>query len=273
MKATRALLFASILAVGCNTPPSDGSDENWAPVGKWTEVWRDDFSGPAGSAPDAANWHILTTGNPPNGELEYYTDRRDNSFLDGNGYLVLRAKLEDYMGKSYTSGRIDTRGLQQFTYGKFEARLKVPAGRGYWPAFWLLGTVGSWPTCGEIDGMEIGGSQPATTHGSLHGPNFFGGGALTNQVNAPSGTFADSFHVFDIEWTEDGIRWLVDDAPFEVHTRAALEASQRTWVFDAPFYIILNLAVGGTFDGPPTADTPFPGDLIVDYVSVSRLDP
>jgi beta-glucanase (GH16 family) len=274
MKPVAPLVLASILAAGCNEPPQEGGpNDDWAPQGTWVEVWRDDFSGPAGSGPDAASWRVITTGTPPNGELEYYTDRRDNSFVDGNGHLVLRAVRESYMGKSYTSGRLDTRGLRESTYGRFEARLQVPAGRGFWPAFWLLGSNGSWPACGEIDGMELGGSQPATARSALHGPNFFGGGALTKQFTLPAGTFADTFHRFTIEWTHDGIRWLVDDQPYHVRTRADLEALGKTWVFDAPFHIILNLAVGGTYDGPPTADTPFPGDLVVDYVTISRLEP
>jgi len=177
------------------------------------------------------------------------------------------------MGRSYTSGRLDSRSLRDFTYGRFEARLKVPAGRGYWPAFWLLGSNGSWPACGEMDVMEIGGSRPAMVRSSLHGPNFFGGGALTQQLTLPAGSFAADYHLFVVEWTHDGIRYLIDDQPYHVRTHAELDRLQDTWVFDAPFHIILDLAVGGVFDGPPTADTAFPGDMVVDYVKVSRLDP
>jgi beta-glucanase (GH16 family) len=271
MSAARWTCLAVVLAAGCNEPPQRATgNDNWAPEGPWIEVWKDDFTGPAGSAPDAASWRVVATGSPPNGELEYYTDRRANTFLDGNGNLVIRAIHEDFMGKSYTSGRLDSRGLREFTYGRFEARLKTPAGRGYWPAFWLLGSVGSWPACGEIDGMELRGSDPTVAQGSLHGPQFFGGGALTQRTMPVSPTFAEEFHVFAIEWTKDGIRWLVDDAPFFVKTHATIDALNYTWVFDAPFHIILNLAVGGTWDGPPTADTPFPGDLVLDYIRVSR---
>jgi beta-glucanase (GH16 family) len=274
MNRVCALVLASIALAACNEPPqSGGPNDNWAPVGTWVEVWKDDFVGPAGSAPDAASWNITTTGSPPNGELEYYTDRRANSFLDGSGNLVLRAMREDFMGKAYTSGRLNTRGVREFTYGRFEARLRVPAGRGYWPAFWLLGSVGSWPACGELDVMELGGSQPAVAHSAMHGPNFFGGGSLTKQIELTSGSFADEFHVFAVEWTHDGVRFLVDDQPYHVRARADVEALHKTWVFDAPFHIILNLAVGGTFDGPPAPETVFPGDLVVDYVKVFRLDP
>jgi beta-glucanase (GH16 family) len=270
----RALAWAALLAAGCNEPPlPDGPNDNWKPEGTWVEVWRDDFSGPAGSAPDPANWRVVTIASPPNQELEYYTDRRANSFVDGSGHLVLRAIREDFMGRSYTSGRLDTRGLREHTYGRFEASLQVPAGTGFWPAFWLLGSNGSWPACGEIDVLELGGSQPAVAHSAIHGPNFFGGGALTKLHTLAPGTFAETFHVFAVEWTQDGIRWLIDDAPYHVRTRADLEAMQKTWVFDAPFHIILNFAVGGFFDGPPTADTPFPSDLVVDWVKVSRLEP
>jgi beta-glucanase (GH16 family) len=269
-RALAGFVLAASLAA-CNEAPKSASPSDWAPVGTWVEVWRDDFDGPAGSAPDATNWAVITDAAPPNGELEYYTARRENSFLDGNGHLVLRAIKENFMGKAYTSARLDSRGRREGVYGRFEARLKIPAGKGYWPAFWLLGSNGSWPACGEMDILEIKGSQPDMVSSSLHGPNFFGGGALTQDFHLASGTFADDFHVLAVEWTAEGIRFLVDEKPYHVRPRS--EFVTLTWVFDLPFHILLNLAVGGSFDGAPTADTPFPGDMVVDYVKVSRLQP
>jgi beta-glucanase (GH16 family) len=272
MRRSLACVFAASLA-GCNEAPQTNSCPDWAPVGTWVEVWRDDFDGPAGSAPNAANWGVTVDASPPNGELEYYTARRENSFLDGNGHLVIRAIQESFMGKSYTSARLDTRGLREHIYGRFEAKLRVPRGQGYWPAFWLLGSNGTWPACGEMDVMELRGSLPATVGSSLHGPNFFGSGAFTMKYDLSGATFADDFHVFAVEWSSDGIRFLVDEQPYHVRSRCNLELIGKTWVFDAPFHILINLAVGGTFDGNPTSATTFPGDLVIDYVKVSRLQP
>ena len=261
---------------GCNHAPQEEDpcgESTWAPDVTWVLAWEDNFDGPAGSAPDPTNWGVVTTANPPNGELEYYTARRDNSFLDGDGHLVLRAIQESYMGRMYTSGRLDTRGLREQTYGKFEARIKIPAGRGFWPAYWLLG-AGRWPASGEMDILEARGSQPMYVNSALHGPDFFGGGALTKTYLLPSGTFADDFHRFTLEWTADGIRWLIDDVPAHVETRCKIVTLRgKSWVYDANFHIILNLAVGGTYDGPPTSATPFPGDLVVDYMRVWRPGP
>ncbi len=274
MRPYLVCVFAASLVAGCNEAPRDETCNDWAPAGTWVEVWRDDFDGPAGSAPSAANWTVTTDASPPNGELEYYTARRENSFLDGNGHLVIRAIQEAFMGKSYTSARLDTRGLREHIYGRFEARLRVPRGKGYWPAFWLLGSNGlPWPQCGEMDVMELRGSQPAQVGSSLHGPNFSAGGALTMNYDLSGATFADDFHVFAVEWTSDGIRFLVDEQPYHARSRCELELIGKTWVFDAPFHILINLAVGGTFDGNPTSATTFPGDLVVDYVKVSRLQP
>jgi beta-glucanase (GH16 family) len=278
MSRLEASLASAVLFLlsGCNHPPTASTiaDDNWAPQGTWVEVWRDDFEGVSGSAPDPTKWTVETNGRPPNAELEYYTARRENSFLDGDGHLVLRALMEDYMTRSYTSARMNTRGKFEPMYGRIEARMRLPAGKGFWPAFWMLGSNGTtWPARGEIDVMEEKGSDPTTVHGSLHGPNFFGTTALTNQFRLSSGTFADDFHVFAVEWTQDGIRWLVDEEPYHVRSRAQMAALGKTWVFDGPFYILVNLAVGGNFDGAPNSATPFPSDLTLDYVKASRLEP
>jgi len=256
----------------CNDDPREPTDD-WAPQGTWVETWRDDFEGPAGSAPNSANWLVEVIPSPPNAELEYYTDRRENSFIDGDGHLVLRALKESYFGKSYTSGRLNTGGRVMMTYGRIEARIKLPAGKGLWPAFWMLGVNGNWPDCGEIDIMELAGSRPSVVQGSLHGPDFFGASALSKLFALPAGTFADDFHVFAVEWAPDGIRWFVDDQVYQVRTRESVTSLGKQWVFDNPFFIIVNLAVGGDYDGPPDASTVFPSQVVVDYVKVSRLEP
>ena len=172
------------------------------------------------------------------------------------------------MGRSYTSARMTTAGLFDQAYGKFEARIRLPVGQGIWPAFWLLGsnieTVG-WPQSGEIDIMEYRGQEPSVVLGTIHGPGYSGGNGLGTRYQLPNGRFDTGFHVFGIEWRDDEIRWYVDGEYFLRITRAEVPS---TWVFDHPFYIILNVAVGGTFVGPPNANTTFPQQMTVDWVRV-----
>jgi beta-glucanase (GH16 family) len=235
-------------------------------------VWRDDFRGPAWSAPNADNWNIEVTGQPANMELEYYTDRRENTYLDGYGHLVIQALRENYMGSKqpYTSGRLNTAGHREQSYGRFEARIKIPAGQGLWPAFWMLGSnfkdVG-WPACGEIDIMENAGSHPAITIGSLHGTSL----NKTGTYQLPGANLSDAFHVYAIEWTPDGVRWLVDDTAYQTFTKEQITSAGMSWGLDHPFYILLNLAVGGIFDNPPGKGTKFPAQIFVDRVTVGRM--
>jgi beta-glucanase (GH16 family) len=276
---------AVVLAISaCNDLPSPEADDEWrAPVGTWVEVFRDEFEGPAGSAPRAGTWNLEIRPRGQNGEQDFDTDRRDNSFLDGEGHLVLQALAERYeiapgvvSTQPYTSARLDTEGHVEPTLGRVEARIKLPLGRGIWPAFWLLGkdiSTVEWPECGEVDVMELRGSEPAVVNGSLHGPLYSGGAAFTRPFRLPSGTFADDFHVFALEWTHDGMRWMVDEQVYHTRTRDGLAALGKRWVFDQPYFIILNLAVGGAYDGAPDDSTMFPSRMVVDYVKVSRLDP
>lgn len=249
---------------------------------KRTLVWADEFNGVAGAIPDAAKWdYDIGTGANGwgNNELQYYTDRPQNAALDGQGNLVITALKESFTGpngvtRQYTSARLVTRGKFTTTYGRIEARLKVPFGQGIWPAFWLLGenitTVG-WPSCGEIDVMENIGREPATVHGSLHGPGYSGGNPLTGVVTLPNGQrFTDDFHTFAVEWEPRTIRFFVDDQLYQTRRASELNANQR-WVFDHPFYLLLNLAVGGNWPGNPDATTTFPQVLTVDYVRVYSL--
>jgi beta-glucanase (GH16 family) len=243
----------------------------------WELVWEDEFEGPAGQSPNSSNWRFdIGTGSGTgwgNAQLEYDTNRPENVSLDGNGYLAITAREESYLGEDYTSGRINTNEFFSQTYGRFEARIHLPIGQGIWPAFWLLGadfkTV-TWPGCGEIDIMEYRGQEPNILHGSLHGPGYSGGSAITSRYELPGGAgFNADFHIFGVEWYSDRVTWYVDDVRYLTITPRDLPAG-ASWVFDHPFFVILNVAVGGHFVGAPDATTTFPQTMLVDWVRVYR---
>lgn len=231
----------------------------------WNLIWHDEFDG---DTIDTANWtYDLGAGGWGNGEAEHYTNRPENARLE-DGMLVIEARQEQYRGSYYTSARLKTQGLQEFQYGRIEAHLKVPAGRGLWPAFWMLGSnfeeVG-WPDCGEIDIMEYIGREPDLILGTMHGPGYAGALGLS-KWNRQDYDIADDFHTYAIEWDEDQITWFYDGVAYSTYTRS--DIGDREWVFDQPFFIILNLAVGGTLPGPVGLDTVFPAQYLVDYVRV-----
>jgi beta-glucanase (GH16 family) len=258
------------------TPPAAPTPNNTAP---WVLAWSDEFDGPAGALVDATKWVSETGGNGwGNDELQYYTDRSRNASLGGDGTLVIQALQERYQGpdgvtRDYTSARLKTQGKLEQAYGKFEARIRIPRGQGLWPAFWLLGAdIGSagWPRCGEVDIMENVGRQPSTVTGTIHGPGYSGGNGIGASYRLPSGApFADDFHVFTLEWDPGVLRWSVDGTLFETRTPSDLPPGQQ-WVFDHPFFIILNVAVGGGYPGNPDATTTFPQTMQVDYVRVYK---
>lgn len=237
-------------------------------------VWSEEFDGPANSLPLSSHWKFDIGTDWGNDQLEYDTARPTNVSLDGNGHLAITARRESYMGSAYTSGRITTQGLFARSAGRFEARIQLPTGRGLWPAFWLLGSdIGTrgWPACGEIDVMEYRGQEPSIVHGSLHGPGYSGGGALTRAYTLPNGgRFDTGFHVFAVDWRGNQITWSVDGVPYQALNSTSLPAG-ATWVFDHPFFVILNLAVGGNFVGPPDAGTVFPQTMLVDWVRVYQV--
>jgi beta-glucanase (GH16 family) len=240
--------------------------------GGWTLMWEDEFDGPAGQPPDSSAWRYDVGTNWGNDQLEYDTARPENVSLDGDGHLAIVARKEPYNGSAYTSGRINTSGFFAQAQGRFEARIRLPRGRGLWPAFWLLGTdIGTvgWPECGEIDIMEYRGQEPAIVHGSLHGPGYSGGSALTGRYTLSDDTFDAGFHVFTVQWERDRITWYVDGVIYKVVTPKNVPSGGH-WVFDHPFFIILDLAVGGNFVGPPDASTVFPQTMLVDWVRVYR---
>jgi beta-glucanase (GH16 family) len=241
-------------------------------------TWADDFNGTAGTAPDPSKWLRETGGGGwGNNELEYYTSSTSNAALDGNGNLVITARRENPAGYScwygscqYTSARLNTSGRFTQAYGRFEARIKIPRGQGLWPAFWMLGdNIGSvgWPQSGEIDTMENVGFEPGTVHGSLHGPGYSGGSPLTGWYTLPNGAaLADAFHTYAVDWAPDSISFSIDGIQYERHTPA--DTNGNAWVFNHPFFIILNVAVGGNWPGSPNASTTFPQQMTVDYVHV-----
>jgi beta-glucanase (GH16 family) len=269
-----ALIVVIALAITCfpqdlATPPSSNG---------WTVVWSDEFNGPEGSSVDRTKWVVETGGEGGgNHELEYYTDRSENATMhDGN--LVMRAMEEKYTGpdgvkRNYTSARLKTFGKFSQTYGRFEARIRIPYGQGMWPAFWMLGDdidkVG-WPACGEIDIMENIGKEPGIIHGSIHGPGYVGGDGLEAPYTAAGKQrFADDFHIFAIEWNPESVSFYVDKDLYVRRTRADLRPGWK-WVFDKPFFLILNLAVGGDWPGNPGSTTVFPQTMLVDYVRVYK---
>lgn len=236
----------------------------------WVLTWSDEFDGPAGQLPDPRRWSFDVGTDWGNGQLEYDTDRPENVSLDGEGNLAITARREVYAGQPYTSGRIKTSDLFEQLEGRFAARIRMPTGQGLWPAFWMLGNdfeeVG-WPACGEIDIVEYRGQEPTVARGSVHGPGYSAADALTRRYDLLRGRFDTEFHVFAVEWGEDGITWYVDDEPYFRVTRADVPGR---WVFDHPFFLLLNLAVGGGFVAPPDHTTSFPQTMLVDWVRVYR---
>ena len=241
----------------------------------WQLVWSDDFSGAAGTTPDAAKWKFDIGVGPNNdgwgnAELQYYTNRPVNASLDGNGNLAITAKKEVFAGSAFTSARIKTAGLFTQAYGRFEANIKTPWGPGIWPAFWLIGsdvdTVG-WPQCGEIDIMELRGQKPNVISGTVHGPGYSGAGGISKSFAFENNRFDVDFHLFAVEWGKDYIDFFVDNTLYQRITPANVTGK---WVFDHPFYIIMNVAVGGNYLGFPTNQTPFPQTMFVDYVKVYK---
>jgi beta-glucanase (GH16 family) len=242
------------------------------PSGEWTLVWSDEFDRPNGTLPDQSKWTAMTGGGGwGNGEWQNYTERVDNAYHE-NSMLVIKAMNEDYKGNRYTSARLVTRGMGDWTYGRVEVRAKVPIGQAIWPAIWMMPTdseYGGWPASGEIDIMELIGKEPDTIHGTLHygKPHEFKGSIY----QLPTGqTYADDFHIFAIEWEPGEIRWYMDG--YHYHSMTEWFTSSTKGQFPAPFdkdfYLILNIAVGGTWPGLPDETTPEEALMYVDYVRV-----
>jgi beta-glucanase (GH16 family) len=262
-------------AAGSNGTPDGG-------LAGWTLTWSDEFNGADGSAVDSTKWVYDTGGSGwGNNELEYYTSGTANAVQQG-GNLVITATTANASSYTcsypsngpchYTSARLKTLGKFSQQYGRFEARIQMPEGQGIWPAFWMMGdninTV-SWPSCGEIDVMENIGKEPSINHGSMHMPasGSTSDDQLTGMYTLAGGAkLGDAFHTYAIEWTSSQVAFYVDDMLYETQTKAG--ATGRTWEFDHPFFILLNVAVGGTWPGSPDSTTTFPQTMKVDWVRV-----
>jgi len=232
-------------------------------------IWSDEFNGAPGSPPDPTKWvHEVGSSGWGNQELEVYTNNRGNAYLDGRGHLVLQA-LELSPGK-FTSARLKTQGKFAFEYGRAEARIRIPFGQGIWPAFWMLGADmkrNQWPACGEIDIMENIGREPNMVHGTIHGPGYSGGDNIGKEFQLSAGRFADDYHVYAVEWVPERLDFQVDGQTYYTATPASLPAGTK-WVFDHPFFLILNIAIGGEWPRNPDKTTEFPQVMLVDYVRV-----
>jgi beta-glucanase (GH16 family) len=252
------------------------SDQVSAEFASWSVAWAEEFNGPAGTPPDPQIWRPETGGHGwGNAELQYYTSETANAALDGMGNLAITVARPDpelasarYGGCPYTSARLITKNLSSFRYGLVKARIKLPGGRGIWPAFWMLGTdidTAGWPGCGEIDVMENFGTSPAVVHGTVHGPGYSGSSGITASFDAGA-PLADGFHEYWVCWEPDSIRWYADQAHYHTVTPAGLHG--RRWVFDHDFYLLVNVAVGGRPSQPPGRSTTFPRTMLVDYIRV-----
>ena len=271
---TKLIIRLGLLVAAVTLTISCSPDDKQQVTTKNNLVWQDEFS--VDGAPDPLIWGAdIGNGDAEgipgwgNNERQYYTDRPENVTVE-NGVLKITALKESFQGSDYTSARILTKGKYQKKYGRFEARIKLPWGQGLWPAFWMLGddTNGaqSWPQIGEIDIMEYRGQQPTIVHGSMHGPGYSGGQAITKQYDLVTERLDTDFHVYGIEWGPGYVNYYVDDV---LYNQITPEDVTGDWVFDNnEFYIIMNVAVGGTFVGAPGLNTVYPQTMYVDYVRV-----
>ena len=273
MRKTRLLFAAALVAATIAGGLTAVSRNDTAEAAIGAVTWSDEFNGAAGSSVDSGKWKFDTGGSGwGNNELEYYTTSTSNVYQDGQGHLAITARRENpanyqchYGTCQYTSGRILTADKFSQTYGRFEASIKIPKGQGIWPAFWMLGG-NNWPTTGEIDIMENIGSTPNTVYGTVHGPGYSGSAGVGGNRTIGS-ALGDGFHTYAVDWSPNLIVWYLDGSEYFRVTPSNINGN--TWVFDHPFFMILNVAVGGYWPGNPDGSTVFPQTMLVDYVRVS----
>jgi len=263
------LTIILFIFVSCKLIDSDGDN--------WKLVWSQDFDDYLIDKNvwnfEVGNGHLKKIPGWGNGELEYYTNGQ-NSYIE-NGYLVIEARKEkvsdSYGTYNYTSARMTTQGKFQVKYGKVEVRAKFPYGKGLWPAVWMLGEninkVG-WPNCGEIDIVEFLGHEPNKIYGTVHGPGYSGSEGISNIYITKSPNFTEDFHTFEIIWNDERIEFYVDGKIYHSVSKSFVLSKGYNWVFDKPFYLIVNLAVGGYWPGYPDETTKFPAKMYVDYIRV-----
>jgi len=279
MKIDKIIIIKYVLLTGILCIAWSCDDTSEIKKKTWELVWQDDFNTmTADSLPNPGNWKFDLGKGPNNdgwgnAEWQTYTKQTKNiklDLVDGLGCLKITARQE---GNNFTSARIKTMGLFSQKYGRFEARMKMPYGPGIWPAFWLLGDnieTTPWPTCGEIDIMEYKGQEPNRIHGTIHGPVLFGGNAITQTFGFQNARFDTDFNLFAVEWDENSIDFFVNETLYKRITKEEVEMKGGTWVYNQPFFIILNLAVCGNFVGTTVAGTVFPQTLLVDYIKVYK---
>lgn len=261
------LLVMMLTVLSCNT------DETQTVTNFTKLTMADEFD--VDGAPNTGIWNFdIGTGQNGwgNNELQYYTSRPENVTVQ-NGVLIITAREEQFEGSSYTSARLLTKGKFEQQYGRWEARIRLPFGKGIWPAFWLLGDDKNgteiWPEIGEIDIMEYLGDKPSEIFGTVHGPGYSAGESISKEFTLDNGRFDTGFHIFGIEWGPGYINFYVDDV---LYNQITPEDVPGRWVFDDNFYIILNIAVGGSLPGSPNAETVFPQTMLVDYVRVYEMN-
>lgn len=266
------ILIGCVVATPVPTPtsvpptPVPSPTAEWERAG-WEIVWQDEFEG---TELNLQNWTFdIGGGGWGNQEWQAYTSRPENIRVE-DGMLVIEAREEPEFvgGREYSSARIKTQGLHAWQYGRIEARIKLPYGQGIWPAFWMLGEdiyKKGWPTAGEIDILEFIGREPDHIYATVHAPGYSGGSGVGSSITVSPESLRNDFHVYAIEWGENEIRWYFDD---QEYFRLTPEDVPDEWIFDHPFFVILNLAVGGRWPGYPDETTVFPQFLYVDYVRV-----
>jgi beta-glucanase (GH16 family) len=250
------------------------SDQVPGELAAWSQAWAEEFDGPAGAPASPQTWRPETGGHGwGNAELQYYTAEPANAALDGAGNLAITVRRPDprqsaarYDGCQYTSARLTSKNLKSFRYGLIQAKIKLPSGRGIWPAFWMLGTdidQAGWPGCGEIDVMENFGTSPALVHATVHGPGYSGARGITASLDTGA-PLAGGFRTYSVCWEPGRIRWYTNQTLYHTVTPADLQG--RPWVFDHDFYLLINVAVGGHPSVAPDTSTPFPQAMLVDYI-------
>ena len=273
-------MASHLIAQSATPAPAGGAGTGATPTAtadkKWKLVWSDEFNG---NQLDPAKWqHEVNGKGGGNNELQYYTDRPENLSLH-DGKMVISALKEDYQGPDgkhgYTSARIISKGMGDWQYGRFEARIKMPKGKGLWPAFWMMPTdavYGGWPLSGEIDIAEVIGDKPNIVYGTLHYGDKWPKNVHSGDKDVlPNGDFSDDFHVFAVEWQEGEIRWYVDNTLYQTQTQWRTASAPYPAPFNQKFYFIFNVAVGGAWPGRPNAQTVFPQTMEVDYVRAYQL--
>ena len=270
--AALAMVLTSLAGAAAATPAHPASAERL--------LWSDEFEGAAGSIPDPARWTYDTGGHGwGNKELQYYTGpEAGNAVLDGRGHLRITARKGRYTGPdgvsaNYTSARLQTLHTFEFTYGLLQARIRVPAGAGLLPTFWSLGNdaydgPNGWPASGEIDAMEVRGADPSVLHGTIHGPWPWLPGGLGTELRTKA-PLSRKFHVYGVRWTPSRIDFMLDGKTYNTARPSQLHRGSD-WPFDHPFFLLLNLTVGGKFAGRPAASTRFPATMLIDWVRVRQ---